>query len=112
MIVFERLRRDPSWEQLNPYDDAGFEPYVEYVGSAHLAKTKLLTLVQDAFWELVIQGVLAPGLNLENPNLPWFHLTEYGKKVLATGEFLPHDPTGYLQRFRTSVDSVDPTVEA
>ena len=112
MIVLERLRTDPSWKQLNPYDDAGFEPYVEYIGSAHLAKTKLLTLVQDVFWELVTQGVLAPGLNLSNPNLPWFHLTEYGRKVLATGEFLPHDPTGYLQRFRTSVDSVDPTVEA
>jgi hypothetical protein len=110
-IFLERLRRDTSWNQINPYEDTGFRPYVEYVGDSQLGKTRLLILLQETFWEFVVQGVVAPGKDFSNPNLPWFHVTEYGKKVLAAGEFLPHDPTGYLQRFRTQVGTPDPTVE-
>ncbi len=112
IIVLERLRRDPVWKQINPYGDAGFDPYVEYVGDSTLGRTKLLTLIQDVFWELVIQGVLAPGLNLSNPNLPWFHLTGYGQSAVAAGELLPHDPSGYLTRFRKDIGAPDKTVEA
>jgi hypothetical protein len=107
-IMLERLRRDSSWSQLNSYDP-GFDPYVEYVGNS---RTKLLVLLQDVFWEFIIQGIIAPGSNLSNPNLPWFHITEYGRKVLESGELLPHDPTSYMQRFRTDVGAPDPTVEA
>jgi hypothetical protein len=47
-----------------------------------------------------------------HPNLPSFHVTEYGNKVLSAGEFLPHDPTGYLDRFRSEAINPDQTVEA
>ncbi len=107
-IMLERLRRDNNWQQLNSYDP-GFDPYVEYIGNS---RTKLLVLLQDVFWEFIIQGIIAPGSNLSNPNLPWFHITEYGRKVLGSGELLPHDPTNYLQRFREDVGAVDSTVEA
>jgi len=110
-ILMERLRRDKNWNSLNSYDP-GFDPYVEYVGNAHLSRTKLLVLIQDVFWEFIIQGIIAPGANLSNPNLPFFHTTDYGKKVIESGEFLPHDPTGYLERFRTEAGFTDPTVEA
>ena len=79
--MLERLRRDNNWSQLNSYD-AGFDPYVEYVGNS---RTKLLVLLQDVFWEFIIQGIIAPGSNLSNPNLPWFHITDYGRKVLDSG---------------------------
>ena len=107
-IMLERLRRDNNWNQLNSYDP-GFDPYVDYVGNS---RTKLLILLQDVFWEFIIQGIIAPGTNLSNPNLPWFHITDYGRKVLESGEVLPHDPAGYLQRFRNDVGAPDPTVEA
>lgn len=107
-IMLERLRRDNNWQQLNSYDP-GFDPYVEYIGNS---RTKLLVLLQDVFWEFIIQGIIAPGSNLSNPNLPWFHITDYGRRVLESGEMLPHDPSGYLQRFRSDIGAPDPTVEA
>jgi hypothetical protein len=67
-IMMERLRRDNSWNSINSYDP-GFDPYVEYVNNEHLGRTKLLVLIQDVFWEFIIQGIIAPGLNLSNPNL-------------------------------------------
>jgi len=107
-IMLERLRRDKGWNQLNSYDP-GFDPYVEYVGNA---RTKLLILLHDVFWEFIIQGIIAPGIDLSNPSLPWFHVTDYGRGVLDSGELLPHDPAGYLQRFRNEIGAPDPTVEA
>ncbi len=75
-IVLERLSKDDSWKQ---YDltGSGFDPFVEYVGDDNRGRRKLTFLVQDVLWEFMIQGVIAPGLNISNPNLPWFHLTEY-----------------------------------
>jgi hypothetical protein len=109
-ILIERLRREPKWNSINSYDP-GFDPYVEYLGNAHVARTKLLDLIGDVFWEFIIQGVIAPGTTI-GTNLPSFHVTEYGKKVLAAGDFLPHDPTGYLERFRDKAGTSDPTVES
>lgn len=109
-ILIERLKRDKNWNSINSYDP-GFDPYVEYVNNEQLGRTKLLDLIRDVFWEFIIQGIIAPGTNL-GTNLPWFHITEYGKKVLEAEEFLPHDPTGYLQRFRDDIGAPDPTIEA
>lgn len=36
----------------------------------------------DRLWEYLGIGILAPGLNRDNPGFPWVHLTEYGKKLL------------------------------
>jgi len=36
----------------------------------------------DRLWEYLGIGILAPGLNRNNPGFPWVHLTEYGKKLL------------------------------
>jgi len=56
--------------------------------------------------------VLAPGFNLANPNLPFFHLTDYGKNVSAEEKFIPHDPDGYLRRFKAEIPNADATVTA
>jgi hypothetical protein len=53
-------------------------------------------LVYEVVWGLIIQGVLTPGKDAPNPELPWFRITKYGEEVLKTERFLPHDPTGYL----------------
>jgi hypothetical protein len=119
LIVLERLREDSSWKSINSYyGDTGFDRYVDFVGNLSQGKTKLYSYIQDVIWELVIQGVIAPGAKaivgtgLPEPNFPHFHITEYGQKVLDAGEFVPHDPVGYLARFRREIKSPDPTVEA
>lgn len=110
-IVLQRLHHDHHWKQLDAYGE-GFDPYVEYVGQAGIAKDRVAFLAMEVMWEFMIQGVIAPGLNPANPNLPWFHITEYGQKVLAAGEYLPHDPTGYLDRFVREMPDADSTVLA
>jgi len=110
-IVLERLRTDRSWQQ---YDltGQGFDRIVEYVGNSQQGRSKLTILAQDVLWELMTQGVIAPGLNMHNPNLPWFHITEYGEKVLECGEYVPHDPAGYLDMLHTQCPNIDATVLA
>jgi len=61
---------------------------------------------------LVTEGILAPGNSGQSPGLPWFHLTEYGKEVIQSGESNPHDPTGYLERIRQKITNPDGTVMA
>lgn len=108
-IVFQRLKEDQGWTQYDP-SGQGFDRYVEYIGDKVEGRHKLVFLAQDILWELMIQGVLAPGLNVLNPNLPFFHITDHGKKVLSEGKYLPHDPTGYLGFFQKEVKNPDPTV--
>lgn len=66
----------------------------------------------DAFWELATTGVVAPGNGWAQPNFPWFRLTPYGRKVLETTEYEPHDRTGYIATLKTRVPTPDATVIA
>jgi hypothetical protein len=114
-IVFARLRRDQDWQQRDNTGE-GFEPYVEYAGQTELDRRNgrhmLMFLVEEVFWQLVGECILAPGMNSNNPNLPWFHVTAYGKQVLAATEPQPFDPTGYLRHLAERVPNPDPTVTA
>jgi len=62
----------------------------------------VLTL-QEILWELLVQGVLAPGKNSLNLNLPFVHLTEYGALCLDDGCALAHDPDRYLEKLADTV---------
>lgn len=57
-------------------------------------------------WELILEGILAIGLNEMNPNFPFVSVTEHGKEVLKSGQTLPYDPDGYLKRARASSDTL------
>ena len=63
----------------------------------------VLTL-QEILWELLVQGVLAPGKNSLNLNLPFVHLTEYGTRCLEDGSALVHDPQGYVAELLAKTD--------
>ncbi len=106
-IVLDRLRSSKDWTQLET-NGSNFDNFVEYQGSAN--HDVLAFQIQEVFWQFVVEGILAPGLNPSNPNLPWFHVTKYGKKVIEEGEANPHDPTGYLSRLQSRVVSPDATV--
>jgi hypothetical protein len=43
---------------------------------------------------------------------PWFRITHHGRKVLASSEPVPHDPTGYLEGVKRRIPSPDATVMA
>jgi hypothetical protein len=114
-IVIERLRREASWGQLDGTGE-GFAPYVEYVASNEPARQNgrhlLVFLAQEVFWQLLVEGIVAPGMNSYNLKLPFFHVTEHGRTVLTSAEPPPYDPTGYLARLRERVPNPDPTVVA
>jgi hypothetical protein len=57
--------------------------------------------------ELFRTGVIAWGLNLSNPNPPFFHLTERGRQALANLTRDPSNPAGYL-RHLASIATLDP----
>jgi hypothetical protein len=114
-IVVERLRRDTTWRQLDNTGE-GFAPFVDYVAPTEFerqnGRSALLFLAQEVFWQLVIEGVLAPGMDSSNLKLPWFHITKHGRAVLNSTEPQPYDPTGYLARLRERIVSPDATVMA
>src|ERR1035437_2044189 len=114
-IIFERLRNDPSWRQLDRSGD-GYAPYVEYGGQTESdwrdGRQSLVVLALEVFWQCVIEGILAPGLDYSNSDLPWFRVTAYGRQVLASTEPQPYDPTAYLKRLQERIASPDPTAIA
>jgi hypothetical protein len=57
--------------------------------------------------DLFRTGILAWGLNLSNPNPPFFHLTERGRRALESLARDPANPAGYL-RHLASVAALDP----
>jgi len=61
-------------------------------------------LLQEVIWELLLQGVLAPGKNSLNLHLPFLHLTTYGARCLEEDALLLHDSTEYLSRFGDEAD--------
>jgi hypothetical protein len=67
---------------------------------------------QDVLWDLIIEGVIRPGLgqNDMNADLPFFHLTEMGKAAVAGTAASPYDPDGYLSRLRASIPNVDDVI--
>ncbi|MCK5246489.1 hypothetical protein KAR02_06295 [Candidatus Bipolaricaulota bacterium] len=64
----------------------------------------VLTL-QEILWELLVQGVLAPGKNSLNLNLPFVHVTDYGAQCLEDGRILAHDPDRYIEQLIHRVGS-------
>jgi len=61
--------------------------------------------LQEIIWELLLQGILAPGKNSLNLNLPFVHVTEYGARCLEEDALVLHDPDGYLERLQQHVGS-------
>src|SRR5216683_1326226 len=94
--IFQRLRDQKGWNQLlNNSSDHGFQAYLDLHPPRMDDVLVLQRCVLDVFWQLVTEGILAPGESAGGMNLLWFHLTGYGCQVIADGEYQPHDPTGY-----------------
>jgi hypothetical protein len=70
-------------------------------------------LVRDVFWDLFRQGFITPGLNSSNPNLPYFRISHFGKKSLASSRpFRFHDSSSYIKLVSGNVPDIsDRTIE-
>jgi hypothetical protein len=90
-VVLSRLKNDPGFQQ---FDRMWSGDHVTY--EVPQLRYRFTELANEVLWGFIIQGVISPGLDASNPTLPWFHLTGYGRSVLAAERFIPHDPTGYL----------------
>lgn len=75
------------------------------LGASHSQDLEQAILTQ--WGELFRTGLLAWGLNLANPNPPFFHLTERGRKALEHLTRDPSNPSGYL-RHLASIAALEP----
>jgi hypothetical protein len=112
-IIFERLRREPNWSYIDRAAE-GYAPYVQYQGSFNRGEegNALVFAAEEVFWQLLIEGIIAPGHDASNLAWPKFHLTLRGREALKSGPGNPHDPTSYLRRLAEKVPQADPTVLA
>jgi hypothetical protein len=60
--------------------------------------------------ELFRTGILAWGLNLMNPNPPFFHLTARGRLALSAVTRDPSNPAGYMRHFESLAKPSDITM--
>ena len=87
-VVFEILKKTPQ-THFHAIENDLRKLVDSYERSSILA-------LQEVLWELLVQGVLAPGKNSLNLNLPFVHVTDYGAQCLEDGRILTHDADGYL----------------
>lgn len=73
-------------------------------------RANVTELVRQLLWQLVVQGVLVPGMDENNANWPWYRLTDYGVRFLDGRAPQPHDPDGFLRHFDNENPDADPVV--
>jgi hypothetical protein len=66
-----------------------------------ISKSGLDLALLTLFHDLMRTGYLAWGHNLNNPNPPFFHVTDRGARALAIGSRDPTNPDGYLGHVAT-----------
>jgi len=67
--------------------------------------------IKAIIWQLIIQGVLVPGVRGSgDTSWPFFYITEYGKTYLETEGSAPYDPDGYLSCIKEDSPNVDDAV--
>jgi hypothetical protein len=67
--------------------------------------------VKAVMWQLIILGVLVPGVRgYANNSWPHFSITEYGKNFLESEGSAPYDPEGYLSCIAHDSPNVDDVV--
>lgn len=104
-IILYRLKQDSNWNQFDyVWDDRGSSRFAEF--ESPQLRARFLVLANEVMWQLIVQGVITVGMNASNPNLPFFRITDYGRKVLDAERFIPHDASGYVESLRVATGVV------
>lgn len=64
--------------------------------------------INDLLWTFLLQGIILPGVDDINLELPHFHVTNYGKQCLEHNRVLPYDPDGYLKEIKQKIPHLNP----
>lgn len=67
--------------------------------------------ITDLFWESLIAGLVGIGGNESNPELPFFHITNFGKECIERGEISVYDPTGLVANLKMTIPDLDAIIE-
>ena len=122
-FVLAALRK-PGWNQIESLMIAvgevkaqalGLKQTQQYFGSMdgrQFLERGEKSLVSEVIWSLIFEGVVSPGVDDSNLNLPFLRVTEYGEECLKEDRFVPHDPEGYLVEFHRVCPGVDPIITA
>jgi len=111
-VLLDRIRADSGFNTLSlNFFGGGFSEYVAFANPPRDERA-FITSALDAFWSLVVEGLVAPGSEKGDPGLPHFHVTEHGRRVFAEPDYQPHDPVEYLRQLGANVPTPDPTVLA
>jgi len=66
------------------------------------------SVVREIIQELINANFIYPGVPGDfNSGYPWLSITEYGKKVFVSENWLPYDPEGYLEALKQKVSEID-----
>jgi len=102
-FVFDALRKTPQTHFRAVENDIR--------RAAETYERRDVLALNEVLWDLLRQGILAPGKNSLNPDLPFVHITAYGARCLETGEILAHDPDRYVERLQAHTNGrATPTV--
>lgn len=62
----------------------------------------------EVFWDLFRQGIITLGLNDSNPEFPWFHVSEYGNKLLqGQNIYFYHNTETYEKLILSEIPHID-----
>ena len=89
--IIERFSKEPGYMQAGPVllETAN----VMQIGQRDDPIQQVLLTV---WYDLFRAGILSPGLNLDNPKLPFFHLTAQGAAAMAQLSRDPANSAGYM----------------
>lgn len=64
----------------------------------------------EAFYILLNNYILAPGMYRNSPQLPYFHITEHGRNCIDGKDILPYDIDGYMKKL-SDIEGIDEWVK-
>jgi hypothetical protein len=65
-------------------------------------------LFDEVFWDLFRQGIITPGWNESNRNLPFFRISHFGKRILENeNTYFFHDLTSYTTLIQSNVPNIN-----
>ena len=68
-------------------------------------------VIRQVFHELYLERVIITGSPQgDSMCWPFYRITDYGRTILASGEYVPHDSDGYIARLKREVPSIDAVI--
>lgn len=78
---------------------------------SHQEQERIREAVREAMWDCLLKRIIVFGMDQANGEWPFYRVTERGASSLGAGSLQPYDPDGFIDYFRKTAGSVDPTVD-